>query len=143
MLHDAPARWEDYTVVTKSTAFPLYFCATRLGAIDIICFKSNMLIICQLHLPKSVFGQSLLQCLDANDKFIFFNVSEPVSDLVFQNWKTDWKPYCHCVVWMFVWNFAEWGGKVICEQKKYWYGENGQVYPALGQNYTIIPHESF
>ena len=35
-LHDTPTRREDYTAVTKSTTFPLYFCATRLGAIDII-----------------------------------------------------------------------------------------------------------
>ena len=32
VLHDTPARQEDYNAVTKSTTFPLYFCAT----IDII-----------------------------------------------------------------------------------------------------------
>ena len=28
VLHDTPARQEDYNAVTKSTAFSLYFCAT-------------------------------------------------------------------------------------------------------------------
>ena len=36
VLHDTPARQEDYTAVTKSTTFPLYFYATKLGAVDII-----------------------------------------------------------------------------------------------------------
>ena len=29
ILHDSPARWEDYENVTKSSKFPLPFCAVR------------------------------------------------------------------------------------------------------------------
>ena len=35
VLHDTPARREDYIGVTKSVTLPLYFCATMLGATDI------------------------------------------------------------------------------------------------------------
>ena len=29
ILHDSPARWEDYESVTGSKKYPLFFCATR------------------------------------------------------------------------------------------------------------------
>ena len=35
-----------------------------------------MLIICQLHLLKSVSGESVLQCLDAFEIFMFLDVSD-------------------------------------------------------------------
>ena len=53
VLRDKPARRKDYTAVTKSTTFPFYFCATRLGAIGIIWYKSSILIICQYVLVLS------------------------------------------------------------------------------------------
>ena len=50
-LHDTPARRDDYTSVTGSTQFPLYFCATRWIEDSAV---ANRLIVIWDHIIKLV-----------------------------------------------------------------------------------------